>query len=115
MWEETGVSIQLVSFLHHPLPAGDSDWLLPPEYVYQQRIVASSVAATHYHIDFIYLAVARGDALTRNEAETTGVQWVPLAQLEGWHLFNGTRAVLHEIATKIHRSLPLHYRAGSEA
>jgi 8-oxo-dGTP pyrophosphatase MutT (NUDIX family) len=56
--EETGLSIKLFSFLHSENKVMDTEWIMPPEYFYQQLIPAATNEECHYHLDFAYLAFA---------------------------------------------------------
>ncbi|AWG24161.1 NUDIX hydrolase [Flavobacterium kingsejongi] len=99
--EETGIGIRLVSFLHQLHPVSDAECLLPPEYLYQQLIPASSKEAAHYHIDMTYIGTAIGGELTLNAAETKAVRWVPIADIATVNTFEGTRSTITDTYNKL--------------
>jgi 8-oxo-dGTP pyrophosphatase MutT (NUDIX family) len=95
--EETGLSIKLFSFLHTENKVNDSEWILPPEYFYQQLIPASTKEDSHYHLDFAYLAFANAIDFIFNDKETKDIKWVDLEQTLNFNLFDGTRFIIQEI------------------
>lgn len=99
--EETGVNANLISFIHKPLAVRDSEWLLPPEYFYQQLIPASKKEEQHYHLDLVYVGLAVEHQLVINASETNGVRWASFSEIDNLNLFDGTRTVLKDIHHKI--------------
>ena len=107
--EETGLSIQFFSFLHTENKVNDSQWILPPEYFYQQLIPASSKEDSHYHLDFAYLAFANDVQFIFNAKETKDIKWVDLEQALIFNLFEGTRFILHQIISKFKNNKKIRY------
>jgi 8-oxo-dGTP pyrophosphatase MutT (NUDIX family) len=108
--EETGLSIKLFSFLHAEKKVNDAEWILPPEYFYQQLIPASSQEDYHYHLDFAYLAFANEPEFTFNAKEAKDIKWVDLEQALNFNLFEGTRFIIQEIISKFINNEKLLYR-----
>jgi 8-oxo-dGTP pyrophosphatase MutT (NUDIX family) len=108
--EETGLSIQLFSFLHSENEVNDSEWILPPEYFYQQLIPESSKEDSHYHLDFAYLAFANEVEFTFNAKETIDIQWVDLEEALNFNLFEGTRFIIQELISKFEKNEEFLYR-----
>jgi 8-oxo-dGTP pyrophosphatase MutT (NUDIX family) len=98
--EETGLSIRFFSFLNAENKVKDSEWILPPEYFYQQLIPASTKEDSHYHLDFAYLAFANAVEFTFNSKETKDIKWVGLEQALNFNLFEGTKFIIQEIISK---------------
>lgn len=101
VFEETGVTIKLVSFIHKEVLVTDGKWLLPPEYLYEQIIPASSKEQQHFHIDFTYIGIALKTELTLNTSETNGVRWVDISELKYLNLFDGTRQTINDAYHKL--------------
>jgi 8-oxo-dGTP pyrophosphatase MutT (NUDIX family) len=99
--EETGVAIEVISFIHRELKNKDSVWVMPPEYVFEQTIPASAEQEQHIHIDCVYVGVAIRKTLEVNYRETSGVQWIPLSKVWEMDLFDGTKAVIRDIQRKM--------------
>jgi len=100
--EETGLEIKLVSFIHkEPTRVSDSKWLLPPEYFFEQLIPERSKVASHYHLDFAYVAIPIGGILTLNKKETKSLKWVVINSLSKLDLFEGTRFVINDVQKKM--------------
>lgn len=99
--EETGVVIDIISFIHRDLKNRDSVWVMPPEYVFEQVIPGSAEQEQHIHIDCVYVGVAIRKAIEVNYRETNGVQWIPLAKVWEIDLFDGTKAIIRDIQRKI--------------
>jgi 8-oxo-dGTP pyrophosphatase MutT (NUDIX family) len=95
--EETGLDIQLFSFLHEKNEVNDSEWLLPPEYFFEQLIPPTPKTEEHYHLDFAYLAFANGLDYTFNAQETKDIRWVDLEEALQYNLFDGTRIIVKNI------------------
>jgi 8-oxo-dGTP pyrophosphatase MutT (NUDIX family) len=108
--EETGLSIKLFSFLHTENMVNDSEWILPPEYFYQQLIPASTKEESHYHLDFAYLAFANEVEFTFNSKETKDIQWVDLEEALNCNLFDGTKFIIDEIISKFKNNKKLLYQ-----
>jgi 8-oxo-dGTP pyrophosphatase MutT (NUDIX family) len=108
--EETGLGIKLFSFLHSENEVNDSEWILPPEYFYQQQIPASSKEESHYHLDFAYLAFANEVEFTFNAKETKDIKWVDLEQALNFNLFDGTRFIIDQIISKFKNNERLLYQ-----
>jgi 8-oxo-dGTP pyrophosphatase MutT (NUDIX family) len=98
--EETGLSIKFFSFLHTENKVNDSEWILPPEYFYQQLVPSSIKEESHYHLDFAYLAFAIDVDFTFNGKETKDIQWVDLEEVLNFNLFEGTRFIIDQIISK---------------
>jgi 8-oxo-dGTP pyrophosphatase MutT (NUDIX family) len=109
-WEETGLIIKLFSFLHAENKVNDAEWILPPEYSYQQLIPASTQEESHYHLDFAYLGFANEIEFTFNAKETKDIKWVDLEQTLNFNLFEGTRFIIQEIISKFINDEKLLYR-----
>lgn len=92
--EESGINIKLVSFIHKELSVTDGEWLLAPEYLYQQLIPFSQKEEAHYHIDLTYIGYALNHELVLNSEETNAVEWVPISGLETLDTFEGTKATI---------------------
>jgi 8-oxo-dGTP pyrophosphatase MutT (NUDIX family) len=107
--EETGLSIKLFSFLHAENKVNDAQWILPPEYFYQQLIPVSTQEESHYHLDFAYLAFANELEFTFNAKETKNIKWVDLEQALNLNLFEGTRFIIQEIISKFKNNEKLLY------
>ncbi|TRX37816.1 NUDIX domain-containing protein [Flavobacterium sp. ZT3R18] len=107
--EETGLSIKLFSFLHAENKVNDSEWVLAPEYFYQQQIPASTLEESHYHLDFAYLAFANEVEFTFNSNETKDIKWVDLEEALNFNLFDGTRFIIHQIISKFENKEKLQY------
>jgi 8-oxo-dGTP pyrophosphatase MutT (NUDIX family) len=98
--EETGLDIKLFSFLHKKNEVNDSEWLLPPEYFFQQLIPSTPKEETHYHLDFAYLAFSNNLDFTLNSHETKDIKWVDLDDILNYNLFDGTRVIIKNIINK---------------
>jgi len=98
--EETGLDIKFFSFLHERNEVNDSDWLLPPEYFFQQLIPATSNVEAHYHLDFAYLAFSKDLDFSFNTNETKDIKWVDLEEALNYDLFDGTRFIIKNISNK---------------
>ncbi|MFE3871267.1 NUDIX hydrolase [Flavobacterium sp. ZS1P70] len=98
--EETGLNIKLFSFLHKEQKVDDSEWILPPEYFYQQSIPASDKEIAHCHLDFAYLSFTKETEFIFNSKETKDIMWVRLDDSLKLNLFAGTRNIIHEIILK---------------
>lgn len=98
--EETGLEIKLFSFLHEKNEVNDSEWLLPPEYFFQQLIPATAKVEAHYHLDFAYLAFSNDLDFTFNANETKAIRWVDLENALNYNLFDGTRIIIKNIINK---------------
>lgn len=100
--EETGVDIDLISFIHKKLAVADGMWMLPPEYLYQQVIPPRASEAQHFHVDFTYVAIARKySELTVNLSETNALKWVAVSEVDDLNMFDGTRIIIKDIQHKI--------------
>jgi 8-oxo-dGTP pyrophosphatase MutT (NUDIX family) len=107
--EETGLSIKLFSFLHTENNVNDSQWILPPEYFYQQLIPESTKEESHYHLDFAYLAFTNQVEFTFNSQETKDIKWVDLEEALNFNLFEGTRFIIEEIMSKFKNNKKIVY------
>lgn len=107
--EETGLNIKLFSFLHKEKKSKDSEWLLPPEYFYQQLIPASNKEKAHYHLDFAYLSFAYETEFIFNTKETKDIMWVNLNDSINLNLFDGTKGIINELITKLNNNEKIIY------
>lgn len=98
--EETGLGVKLFSFLHEKNEVNDSEWLLPPEYFFQQLIPATSKMEAHYHLDFAYLAFTSEIDFILNVHETKEIRWVDLEEALDYNLFDGTKKIIRNIINK---------------
>jgi 8-oxo-dGTP pyrophosphatase MutT (NUDIX family) len=108
--EETGLNIKLFSFLHAENKVNDAEWILPPEYFYQQLIPVSTKEDSHYHLDFAYLAFANEAEFNFNSKETKAIKWVDLEKALDFNLFEGTRFIIQEIISKFKNNEKLLYQ-----
>lgn len=74
-FEETSLAPTLISFIHKELPQTDSKWLLPPEYLFEQRIPAHKENDEHFHLDCAYVSVTDEDTIKHREEESNDIQW----------------------------------------
>lgn len=95
VYEESGIEIDLISFIHDKIEAADSKWILPPEYFYEQVIPPSSKEEKHIHLDLAYLGLAKNENLVLNEIETNGLKWIDIKKLKNVDLFDGTRKIIN--------------------
>lgn len=101
VFEETGIRIKLISFLHSKLPSADSDWLMPPEYLYQQYIPTTQKEESHYHIDLAYIGLAQNNQLILNHKETNAVEWKSYTEINSINTFEGTRNIITDAYNKL--------------
>lgn len=104
VYEETGISIKLISFLHKHLPVSDGNWLYPAEYFYEQLIPESQTEQAHYHLDSTFVALANDDFLRINEIETNGVRWIPVSEIPFLYTFEGTKKTILDVQSKIEKN-----------
>lgn len=107
--EETGLDIKLFSFMHEKNEVYDSEWLLPPEYFFQQLIPATLKEEAHYHLDFAYLAFSDDLDFTFNAHETKDIKWVDLEDALNYNLFDGTRVIIKNMINKFERNEKLNF------
>ena len=108
--EETGLNIKLFSFLHKEQKVADSEWILPPEYFYQQLIPTSDKEIAHYHLDFAYLSFTQETEFIFNTKETIDIMWVRLDDSIKLNLFEGTKNIIGEIIVKFNNSEKILYK-----
>lgn len=107
--EETGLDIKLFSFIHKEKKVSDSEWLLPPEFFYQQLIPGSIKESEHYHLDFAYLSFAVQSEFIFNTRETKDIRWVSLTDSINLNLFEGTRKIIEELILKFNNKEKILY------
>ncbi|MBG6063651.1 8-oxo-dGTP pyrophosphatase MutT (NUDIX family) [Flavobacterium sp. CG_9.1] len=107
--EETGLNIKLFSFLHKEKKVEDSEWLLPPEFFYQQLIPASNKENAHYHLDFAYLSFVHETEFVFNTKETKDIMWINLNESINLNLFEGTKIIINELITKFNNNEKILY------
>jgi len=103
--EETGLKIRLFSFIHKKLYATDAEWLLPPEYFYEQIIPAGSKEAEHVHLDFAYISFCDNMAFVKNDAETKNIEWFSIEKANALNLFDGTEKIIADLKEKLDQNL----------
>ncbi len=99
--EETGIEIKFISFLHEKLSVLDANWILPPEFFYEQLIPETKKEKSHYHIDLAYLAICQNENIKINIKETKDVKWVKLQKALDMNIFDGTKKILINSKNKL--------------
>ncbi len=94
--EETGIEVKLITFKHSDiLKSLDSEWLLPPEHLFQQVIPSNKKESEHIHLDMTYVAVPQGGELKLNEKETKDVKWFSVKDIYQLDMFDGTLKLIN--------------------
>jgi len=100
--EETSLSPHLVSFLHRKFQETDSEWLLPPEYFFEQRIPAHKEKNEHFHLDCAYVAIAHDDTIRHREEESNDIRWFTEDEVENeTSMFLSTQKIAKELFGKL--------------
>jgi 8-oxo-dGTP pyrophosphatase MutT (NUDIX family) len=107
--EETGLDLVLFSFKHENLQVADAEWLLPPEYFYEQLIPKTSKEESHYHLDFSYFAYSSETCFKFNTSESSDIKWVPIEQALNMDLFEGTKLIIRELIESLNSNIGTSY------
>jgi 8-oxo-dGTP pyrophosphatase MutT (NUDIX family) len=100
--EETGIDINLVSFIHVPLPPwDDSTWVLPPEFIYDEKIPAYGTNCEHVHVDCLYIGIASSVKCKMNKSESNDIFWYSICELTNLNMFETTRRLCEYIVMKL--------------
>lgn len=100
--EETSLSPRLVSFLHRKFQETDSQWLLPPEYLFEQRIPSHKGDAEHFHLDCAYVAIAHDDKIQHRIEESNDIRWFTEDEVEKEvSMFLSTQKIALELFGKL--------------
>ena len=100
--EETNSIPHLVSFLHASLEDTDSTWLLPPEYLFEQRIPARADEDEHFHIDCAYIGLVDSEKVSHRVEESNAIQWFSEKEVTGnTSMFLSTQRIALDILKKL--------------
>ncbi len=113
--EETGLVPRLFSFMHRACDETESQWILPPEYFFEQKIPQHGNDNAHYHVDCIYVSFVDAVDLSHNRRESHGIRWFSEKEIrEDTTVFSSTQKMaltffeklknkkVEDIATYIH-------------
>lgn len=103
-FEETGLEIALISEENVWVQCWNAKSLPRPYLCLLEEIPAYHDKPAHQHIDLIYLGRPIGGQLQENEAETQGIRWFSLKEIEelesDTEIFEETKQVIQAIFSK---------------
>lgn len=109
--EETGLAPRLISFLHHPLQNLESRWLLPPEYLLEHEVPAWNNEPAHYHIDCVYVGVARAREISLQKQELHDAAWFSAEEVQHHaNVFASTQKIAQILFVKLNANQPCFYQ-----
>jgi 8-oxo-dGTP pyrophosphatase MutT (NUDIX family) len=103
--EETGLRVRFVPAPAAPLPAALAGYrrvVSLPWWLIEQPVERDNhLAQPHYHLDHLYVAVARGPDGATGPAHPFG--WHAASELDGLHMFDDTRQLALSLLADIER------------
>lgn len=82
VYEETSLTPKLISFIHKKFEETDSKWLLPPEFIFEQKIPVHKNEEEHFHLDCAYVSVVDDFSVKYRIEESNDIKWFSEEELK---------------------------------